>query len=539
MAHQFLLHHLLTQSASRRPNNTAVIYKDSSLTYAELDQRSSQLAASLQKAGVQPGDRIGIMAGKSLEAIIALFGILKAGGVYVPVDAGAPRTRIDRILESCAISVIVSTAASLKLIDGDAGANATVQKVLLTDASAWKPQKPPPWEIIAWPRTHDADFPNAVQKISDVDAAYILHTSGSTGIPKGVAISHRNALTFIEMAADYFAVHAGDRLCNHAPLHFDLSVFDIFVAIKTGAAVVLAPEFLSVFPAKLAEFIAGQRITVWNSVASALVMLVDRGRLDRFSFDTMRLIHFSGDVLPPKYIGMLKKSMPAAALYNIYGQTEANSSLCYRVDSVPPDADWKIPLGKALPNFDVFALDERGAPIARPGQEGELYIKGSTVALGYWNDETRTRERFMPDPRNPLPGALVYKTGDIVRLDADGNFLFAGRKDHMIKSRGYRIELGEIESVLARHGAIKVAAALALPNSAIGNRIVACVLLNEHSAIGEKELLDHCAEALPQYMVPESIDCRESMPTLSTGKIDRHALTAYYLNAAPRSNPAE
>lgn len=523
----YLLQHLLSQSARVYPKNVAVACKGRSINYNELEGRSNQCAAYLQNSGLQKGDRVGIMLGKSIESIIALFGILKAGAIYVPIDPAAPANRIVPIIKNCDIRAIFVSNDGLKKIDAKNNDFFTLEIVIGIDNPEVKTNKVP-WVESFWGKTLDNNGSFVQPEIVDADPAYILHTSGSTGVPKGVVISHRNALSFVSMAVDYFKIHSGDRLCNHAPLHFDLSVFDIFASVKTGATVILAHESLFTFPVKLAEFIDNERITVWNSVSSVLSMLADRGRMDRFKFDSLRLIHFSGDVLPARFLRTLKQHLPNADFYNIYGQTEANSSLCYHVTNVSNDDAWKIPVGKPFPGFEVFALTEENSPVASVNEEGELYVKSPTVALGYWNDQERSSEKFVPDPRNKLQNSLVYKTGDIVRLDQDKNYVFVGRADQMIKSKGYRIELGEIETVLGNCPYVQHAVAFAVHDELIGNRIKAAISLIEGATIEDKDVFSHCAKMLPGYMIPESIVRCDDMPLTATGKVDRRSVQKMY-----------
>jgi acyl-coenzyme A synthetase/AMP-(fatty) acid ligase len=247
-------------------------------------------------------------------------------------------------------------------------------------------------------------------------------------------------------------------------------------------------------------------------------------------FASLRLVHFSGDIMPVKYLRTLKKCMPAAEFYNIYGQTEANSSLYFKVPETIEDNAWKIPIGRPFPNFDVFALDDSGKVVSTPNEEGELLVLSSTVALGYWNDGKKTQERFTPDPRNPSAHARVYKTGDLVRLNGDGDFVFTGRKDHMVKCKGFRVELDEIEIVLNSHQRIRQAAVVAVPDDLAGNKIIAYISLTDGSAVDSRELLELCSMSLPKYMMPELILYRQMLPTTSNDKVNRKALVQEFIS---------
>ena len=380
-------------------------------------------------------------------------------------------------------------------------------------------------KLINWQEIPDAHGENApcVNAI-DSDLAYILFTSGSTGNPKGVMISHLNSLTFVNSAHDFFQIKKEDKLSNCSPLHFDLSVFDIFVAFKAGATVVLLPENTTVFPTKVAEFIEKTKISVWNSVPSALSLLAVHTQLDNYNFSSLRLVLFAGEVFPIKYLRKLKESVPTAIFYNIYGQTEANSSTYYRVEQTPPDDTRPIPIGRSFQNFDVFALDENGRKITKPGEKGELYVRGSSVALGYWGDVEKTEKCFVKNPLNPNLNEKIYKTGDLVTLDSHRNYIFLGRKDHMIKSRGYRIETGEIEATILNHPHVKNAVVIPIPDELIGNRIDAILVPFNPNNLRKEDIIKYCSERLPKYMIPEIIEFRQSLPKTSSGKTDRKKL---------------
>lgn len=519
----YLLPQLLVKTSEKYPNKDALVLGDISITYAELESMSSKLATSLVQLGINKGDRVGIRLKKSVESIIALFGIMKAGAIYVPIDPHAPAVRTNHIIRNSGIECIITSVQEMSTFLTDKETELTIRKAIIVglngensfiqqtdvDCSAWE-------EVL---NVKPVGYIHTC--LADVQPAYILHTSGSTGIPKGVVISHRNALSFVDMATDFFEICADDRIASHAPLHFDLSVFDIFAAVKKGSTIVLVPEFLSTFPVKLSEFIDREEISIWNSVSSVLIMLADKGMLTRFGFDSLRLIHFSGDIMHVKYLRILKANMKNAAFYNIYGQTEANSSMFYKVDDIPNDAAWKIPIGKPFPNFDVFAVNDRNEVISQHGEAGELHIKSSTVALGYWDDDEKTMEKFVQEPGNCVFRSTVYKTGDMVQRDENGNYIFIGRKDHMIKSRGYRVELSEIELVLTSHPSVKQAVVVAVADELIGNKIIAYIAKSEEDNIDVHDLLDYCSRFLPKYMVPESIEILNNLATTSTGKIDR------------------
>lgn len=521
-----LLQHLLENSARKYPDNVAVVFKEKSVTYSELEQLSNDLARKLRQLGIKKGDRVGIMLSKSIETIVSLFGILKSGAIYVPIDPSSPVNRITHIIKHCGIECLIASPLNLNTLLSDSGAQLPVSKAIVAgkdrDGSGHQHILAECLSFYQVSGNGDSEFQSP--EMSDSSPAYILHTSGSTGNPKGVAISHLNALTFVEMAAGFFKVNERDRFCNHAPLHFDLSVFDIFVAVKCGAAIVLLPELLSTFPVKLTEFMAKEQITIWNSVSSVLTMLADKGMLERHSFDSLRIVHFSGDIMPVKYLRVLTKHMGNASFFNIYGQTEANSSMFYPIGELPDDDAWRIPIGRPFPNFEVFALNDAGEVISQVGKEGELYVDSSTVALGYWGEEGMTGDRFVPDPRYPVSRKVVYKTGDLVRIDGHGNYVFSGRKDHMVKSRGYRIELEEIETVLSSHPEIMTAVVLPIPDELVGNRIVAIIVPMSNRTIGKEDVVRHCAARLPKYMMPEIMEFRDSLPTTSSGKIDRKTL---------------
>lgn len=289
-------------------------------------------------------------------------------------------------------------------------------------------------------------------------------------------------------------------------------------------------EPLSAFPRQLAELLAGERITVFYGVPSALTRLVLHGALERFSFADLRTILFAGEVFPVKYLRRLRDLIPHAEYYNLYGPTETNVCTYYHVEEIAPDRVAPLPIGKACANTEVFAVDDN-ARMVNPGEVGELYVRGPGLMQGYWGLPERTRRGLVRNPVHDLWDEKAYRTGDLVRLEADGNYLFVGRRDNQIKSRGYRIELGEIEAALYSHPDVEEAAALAIPDDEIGNAIHALVVTCSGKEVPEGVLEGHCGERLPKYMVPSRIEFRASLPKTSTGKIDKFSLRNEQLGA--------
>ncbi|NEO98263.1 MAG: SDR family NAD(P)-dependent oxidoreductase [Symploca sp. SIO2E9] len=354
----YLLHHLLISSAQTHSDRVAVQQQEHTITYRQLDEKSNQLANTLSYIGIERGDRVGIYLDKSIEAVIAIFGILKAGATYVPLDSYAPIKRIAFIIKNCQIKTLISTKQRIDVL----GTNSleeleSFNSAILVDQDAQATQwlgKIVRWsEVLQAPCSPPAD-PNLIEK----DLAYILYTSGSTGTPKGVMISHRASLTFVNWADETFEVTAEDRVSSHAPFHFDLSIFDIFTTIKAGGTIILLSAALSVFPINLAKFIAEEKISIWYSVPSILTSLVLYGRLEKHTFPTLRTILFAGEVFPIKYLRQLMGCIPHACYYNLYGPTETNVCTYYQVPPLEIELKESIPIGKACANTEVFVLGE-------------------------------------------------------------------------------------------------------------------------------------------------------------------------------------
>ena len=528
-----LLPHLVTASAARFPERPAVVMDGRALTYGELESLSNRFARSLAAHGVKSGDRVALWLPRSIEGVIALYGIMKAGAAYVPVDPGAPPARLAYIARDCAVSGLVTVTERLASLEPTFATGAPMRALWLADGAAPAAGTPRVAGLpcVSWPEiAAGSDAPPAIRTVEG-DLAYILYTSGSTGEPKGVMLSHRNALAFVEWAGDVFQVTHEDRLANHAPFHFDLSTFDLFAGARAGAAVYpLSPRIAS-FPAAVARQWVADRLTVWYATPSTLVLMLTRGGLANLDLEALRVLLFAGEVFPIKYLRDVMRLAPRARFANLYGPTETNVCTWYEVASAPED-DRPLPIGKPCPYDEALVLDEGLKPVPA-GATGELWIRGATVMHGYWGRPERTALSLQPVAIGDGLTDLAYRTGDLVRMRDDGNLEFLGRRDHQVKTRGYRVELGEIETVLHRHPAVDEAVVLAIPDDEVTHRLRAVVVTKGGSALDEAALRQHCAESLPRYMVPEAIEFRRELPRTSSGKVDRRAL----LPASEATNP--
>lgn len=509
------LHHLadgLEHWARRTPGATAI--EDTAgrrLTYAELNAAANRMARRLLAAGVAPGDRVGICMPKSINSVTCVLGALKARAAYVPVDYSAPPERNRYIFADCQTRVICVDGPRRGAFDGHEPAT----PLLVLPGEANDGIGAP------WLDEQGADDVPAGDRGPD-DLSYILYTSGSTGRPKGVIHTHRSATSFVNWCGETFEPTAADRFSSHAPLHFDLSILDLYAPATAGAAIVLVGEALGKEPRDLAPFIAERRITVWYSVPSILAMLAQYGHLEQHDYAALRTVLFAGEVFPVKHLRALTKLWPGRAYYNLYGPTETNVCTFYRIPDAIDDArETPFPIGRACSNVRDAVLDESYRPVPR-GEEGLLYIHQSgPVMRGYWNLPEQSARAFRRDEQ----GEAWYCTGDVVHTDAAGDYVFVGRRDRMVKRRGYRIELGEIEAGLYRHPQVREAAAIARQSDE-DVTIWAYVSTKDGAKLSIIAMKQHCAQELPAYMNPDRFVFLDALPRTSTDKIDYQGLKA-------------
>jgi len=510
------LSQLLDAAASRRPGHPAVEdERGRTLSYAGLAHAADRLATRLGRWGVGRGDRVGLFLAKSPEAVAAVHGVLRAGAAYVPADPTAPALRGAGVFADAGVKAVV---VSHDLADGLRrhwpGPGPAPRLVVVGGPADLAPADAAWDDVLA----DDAPSPLPPPREPD-DLAYVLYTSGSTGKPKGVMLSHANAFTFLDWCDHTLGPREDDRFSSHAPFHFDLSVFDLFVSCRCAATLVVIGEALGKDPARLGGFLAEKRLSVWYSAPSILALITQYGGLGREGFPAPRLVLFAGEVFPITPLRRLRDLWPDSALWNLYGPTETNVCTAHPIPQLIPDGrSTPFPIGRVCPPLCARVVGDDGRDVPA-GSLGELVVSGPGVMRGYFGRPDLTAQAFLHDG----DGGAWYRTGDLVVDDGEGCYQYHGRRDRMVKKRGYRIELGEIESALYRHEGVDRAAVIARSDDA-GVSIAAFVAMKPAQKGSVLAMKRHCTAFLPPYMIPDSITFLSDLPTTSTDKVDYQGL---------------
>ncbi len=505
-----LLDSYVDRAARKRPGAEAFRHGDRSLTYGELATRARRLATWLGARGVERGDRVGIYMQRNLDLPVAVFGAMKAGAAYVPLDPGAPVERIGRIAADCGIGVIVTE-------DRLAPGLAAVARAAPSMHTALGVTGPVDGLATAPVSVIDAAAPapdDATRTLDDL--AYIIFTSGSTGLPKGVVHTHASASAYAEMSAAIYDLGPGDRMANTSPLHFDMSTFEMFAGPSRGATTVLVPEVVMKLPASLTKLIADERVTTIYTVPFVLIQMLEAGAMDKRDLSALRWVVHAGEPMPPRQLAALQRALPGARFSNSYGPAEVNQVTYLHHPPGPVAEDRAVPLGIACPHSELLIDD-------RQDGRGELLAATTAMMRGYWNRPDLDARCFVERPGADGHPRRFYRTGDIVRQDADGVLHFIGRRDRQIKLRGFRVELDEVELAIARHPAVSEAAAVKAPD---GLTIAAFALLKPGLQADSDDILAHASRGLADYAVPRSLMILPSFPRTTSGKIDRKRLEA-------------
>ena len=488
----------LDRSVERFPNKIAVQDSKRSLSFMEVQKEAMQLASFLssKKLFKKP---IAIFLEKSTECFSSIFGVAYSGNYYTIIDVKMPAERIQRILNILSPEMIITDEAHKKLPDSFTGnfKTVTIEEIHATEAK---------FEKIKEIEKH----------IIDTDILYVLFTSGSTGDPKGVIISHRNVICYMEWSKKAFHFDQNTVFGNQTPFYFSMSVLDIFQTVCVGARLVLIPPQKFIMPGELLNLIEKEQINTLYWVPSALCLLANLGALDKDKLKSIEKVLFAGEVMPAKQLNMWRRALPNVIYANLYGPTEATDICTYYIIDREIEDDETIPIGRSAENMDSFIIKDNGT-LAEGMEEGELLVRGSSLAYGYYNNPKKTEEAFVQNPLQSAYREIVYRTGDLVHYNERGELIFISRKDFQIKFMGYRIELGEIE---------------AAASSLIQVDRVCCVYDTEKSEIvlfytGKMEgsqVEGALRNKLPNYMLPRRYIKLVSMPLNLNGKIDRKQL---------------
>ncbi len=512
----------LTAQAERRPEACALVFNGQRTTYGELEQMSNRLARALKAAGCRRGDRVALLLPKCSQAITGMFAALKADCSYVPLDTASPVARVARILRVCESRCVLangSTGARLNALYGDGGLEC-LPPVGWMDGGATLEKGGT--AAFYWGDVLRLSASPIYSLHTSADPAHILFTSGSTGVPKGVVITHANAIHFVEWAIKQFGIDASDRLSGHPPLHFDLSTFDIYGTVAAGAQLHLIPPELSVLPHRLAAFIRESELTQWFSVPSILTHMATFDVVRQNDFPSLRRLLWCGEKFPTPPLIYWMRRLPHASFFNLYGPTEATiASSHYRVPRCPEAETDEIPIGEPCAGEELLVLDKQLQPVQR-GDIGDLYIAGVGLSPGYWREPEKTAEVFVANPGASNPYDRIYKTGDLARVGNDGSIYLVGRADSQIKSRGYRIELGEIETAVHALPGVQEAAVVAVEAPGLEGSTIGCAYVAVPGCeLTVLSLKKHLAQVLPHYMLPSRWMALESMPRNGNGKADR------------------
>ncbi|WP_020404141.1 amino acid adenylation domain-containing protein [Gracilimonas tropica] len=501
------------------PDKVAVSLQNEHLTYWKLETQSNQLAELLLQNGLKPGDRVALLLGKAPRTIIAMHGISKAGGVYVPLDIQNPAERLDKMVRKADPRFLFVDAASERLLYAlKRPAQQTNIPFIWWDID--HPEEYVQDPVFRFDDIHnEPDFPHAVVRDPN-SPAYILFTSGSAGKPKGVVTTHQNVTSFIDWAKHYFEMNEDDRVSCHSPLHFDLSTFDIYGAFSVGARVFPVPPEMSAQPMELVHFIHENRLTQWCSIPSVLSYLAHFDAVPDRGFPFLKRILCSGEVFPVQSLRYWMKKITNAQFTNLYGPTEATIASSYHTVFQVPAADDDVPIGRACSGEKLWVLNDRMEQVPI-GEIGDLYISGLGLSPGYWQDEGNTKQAFIMWDSGEGSRIRLYKTGDRAVLGKDLNFYFHGRADHQIKSRGYRIELGEIEQALKELHLLADWAVVPVQKDQFEGVLIGCAYVPGKTNISPASLKSRLEAKIPAYMIPQFWQTYAILPRNSNGKIDR------------------
>lgn len=498
---------LLEQAAVRSPHQTALVCDAQRLTYGELDELADRCAQALRARGVQRGDRVVIWCANSVEAVVAIFGTLKAGAVFVPVNETTKPDRLEYVLRNCRARVLFAARRQLATLQRLRG-EGLVDAAVVVDAVAGDELAD---GIDAWRQALAGARPDRPPRAGiDRDLACLIYTSGSTGEPKGVMSAHHNVLFAVGSITSYLQNTRDDVVISALPLSFDYGLYQLLMTVSFGGTLVLERSFT--YPAAFLERLAQERATGLPGVPTMWALLLDMD-LSAFDLGSLRYVTNTAAALPPSHVQRLRRAFPDVRIYSMYGLTETKRTLY-----LPPEHLDERPgsVGIAIPGTEVWLEDDHGRRCG-PNEVGELVVRGGHVMLGYWEAPEATAARFPP---GPLPGERLCRSGDLFTRDEQGFHWFVGRRDDMLKSRGEKVAPKEVENVLHELDGVLEAAVAGVPDDLLGQAICAFVVRRD-PALTEAQVLRHCRARLEDYKVPRSVRFVAALPKTATGKVHR------------------
>jgi acyl-CoA ligase (AMP-forming) (exosortase A-associated) len=510
----YLLHHLLRSSVERDPHQEAIVHAARRQSYVEMVRETTQIAAGLREAGLQRGDRAGVLLEPSVPLANALFAISQAGGAFVPIHHSLFPDQVEHIVNDCQMKGVVTDAARFQKLRTTLEKCPSLQFVILVGGDA---QADTTLRTYSYEKFCQGDWQTLADLAIEKDLAAILYTSGSTGKPKGVMLSHANVMAGASIVATYLNITAAERILAVLPFSFDAGLNQLTTAMLRGATCVVM-KFL--FAREIVAMAAKEQVTglagvppLWSLIAQ------DSSKLRDTPLPHLRYITNTGGAMPLNILDKLRAAVPQTRVFLMYGLTEA-----FRSTYLPPEELDRRPtsMGKAIPNTEIILVDENGRRCG-PGETGELIHRGPTVSLGYWGQPELTDKVLRPNPFMPLEMRDTEKvcySGDLVRMDEDGFLYFVGRRDNQIKSSGFRISPTEVEEALFKAGQLRHAAVIGLPDDMLGQRIKAFVVPQDGTTVDADDLLERVTELLPRHMVPKSVEVVTTLPTTASGKID-------------------
>jgi len=510
-----LVQEFLQQSAARLPDKTALICDGQRLTYRQIDEMSNRLAHALVAGGLQRGDRVAVFLPNSVHAVVAIFAALKAGGVFVVVNASTKADKLAYILKNCRATALVTGGRNAGLAASLFNEAPSLKFAVLCGAADRSRVEGVQAERLLDFDAVQADCPSTPLPCVNIDRdlACLIYTSGSTGEPKGVMSDHSNVDFATGSIIQYLGNVEDDIVINVLPLSFDYGLYQLLMVFKFGGTLVLERSFA--YPAAILSKIETERVTGFPGVPTMFSMLLQMD-LSAYDLSSLRYITNTAAALPPSHIQQLRTRFPGVTLFSMYGLTETKRTLY-----LPPEQLDRRPgsVGIAIPGTEVWLEDEAGNRLG-PGETGELVVRGRHVMRGYWEAPEATAQRFRP---GPIPGEQVCYTGDLFRMDEDGYLYFVGRKDDIIKSRGEKVAPKEVENVLYELDGVVEAAVVGVPDPVLGEAIKAYLVLDSVE-LSEAQVLAHCRSRLEDFMVPKYVEFCAELPKTSSGKIRKTGL---------------